>query len=292
MFAENIQIQSMKVGGLVVRGFDSDLKLKLPSVYTREIMPCDRSHIPTAKMAEKLEHLKQMSDRLMPVNDYEIGLLIGYECPKALLPREVIAPEEDGPFAQRTDLGWGIVGIIDCNCDDDDRIGHSHRILAYEVVGSKPVQVSLKSQTKELIFPRDVLKVSKSDFQDELHGVGLFRDDQKFLDIMQKSISEDEVGHYVMPLSFRDKKPILCNYMAVAQKRLNQLKTKLDKNTKYKSEYVTFMADIVEKDYAELVPDCDFNKDEAWYIPHHGVYNEQKGKLRIVFDCSSKCQGK
>jgi hypothetical protein len=29
------------------------------------------------------------------------------------VPRDVIAPENGGPFAQRNDLGWGIVGIVE-----------------------------------------------------------------------------------------------------------------------------------------------------------------------------------
>jgi hypothetical protein len=29
----------------------------------------------------------------------------------------------------------------------------------------------------------------------------------------------------------------------------------------------------------------------AWFIPHHRVVHPQKGKLRVVFDCSSRFKG-
>lgn len=30
---------------------------------------------------------------------------------------------------------------------------------------------------------------------------------------------------------------------------------------------------------------------KVWYIPHHGVYHPQKGKLRVVFDCAASYKG-
>ena len=32
---------------------------------------------------------------------------------------------------------------------------------------------------------------------------------------------------------------------------------------------------------------------KCWYIPHHGVYNENKpDKIRVVYDCSTEYQGR
>ena len=42
--------------------------------------------------------------------------------------------------------------------------------------------------------------------------------------------------------------------------------------------------------YAEIVPDSEV-ENVLWYLPHHGVYNQSKRKLRIVFDCSAKFKG-
>lgn len=47
------------------------------------------------------------------------------------------------------------------------------------------------------------------------------------------------------------------------------------------------MADIIDK------VDLQESSSLKWYIPHHGIYHPHKpGKLRVVFDCSAKYQGK
>ena len=56
---------------------------------------------------------------MQPLQNVPIAMLIGYNCAKALMPLEVVASEEDGPFAVRTILGWGIVGELpDVKVDD------------------------------------------------------------------------------------------------------------------------------------------------------------------------------
>ncbi len=59
----------------------------------------------------------------------EIGLLIGYNCPQALLPRDVLRGNEDQPFAQRSVLGWSIIECNHYDGDHEDEIGVSHRII-------------------------------------------------------------------------------------------------------------------------------------------------------------------
>lgn len=46
-----------------------------------------------------------------PLQDCEVGLLIGYDCPAALAPLEAISGCENTTFAQSTALGWNIIGI-------------------------------------------------------------------------------------------------------------------------------------------------------------------------------------
>ena len=106
---ENEPVRSRKVSGLVVRGIDSPDQIHLPVSYTRETIPMDRRHIPGPETAKGWPHLRHIAEEIHKVSDYPVGLLIGYNCTRALAPREVIA-NDSGPFAQRTDLGWGIVG--------------------------------------------------------------------------------------------------------------------------------------------------------------------------------------
>ena len=236
MSAEDMPVQSDKVRGLVVRGLDSDVKVKLPSVYSRSIMPANRSHIPTAQMTRNWPYLQSLNDKLMPISDCETGLLISYRCPKAFFPRNLLKPadDEDGHFALETDLGWGIIGVINRDHNDDDPIGHSHRILAYEVQGTKqPVHVAFQVQTKEVISVREVLNVLETDFRDSKQGLGLSQDDKSFLSMMESNVYQRGNDHYEMPLPFRNSSPNLVNNRSQAEKRekrLEHLKSKFKKD--------------------------------------------------------------
>ena len=107
-------------------------------------------------MSRNWPHLQRVVDQLSPVMDIEVGLLIGYNCPRALLPREVVpAPCSDGPYGQRTDLGWGIVGVID---QSESNCSYSHRVLTFKShVDNASVNLVLSENTKEVLSPRAVL---------------------------------------------------------------------------------------------------------------------------------------
>ena len=85
----------------------------------------------------------------MPLSDCEIGLLIGYNCSKGIEPIDIVPSVGKGPYAQRTRLGWSIIGIID-HLSSQDEIGLSHRIVTYEVPMDKVVHLSLTQDTRSL----------------------------------------------------------------------------------------------------------------------------------------------
>ena len=63
MYAENRVIDSQKVKGLIVRGFNNSLRISLLDTFTRNIMPANRTHIPTPDMAKMWPHLEAISDK-------------------------------------------------------------------------------------------------------------------------------------------------------------------------------------------------------------------------------------
>ncbi|TWW62878.1 hypothetical protein D4764_04G0015250 [Takifugu flavidus] len=140
---------------------------------------------------ERLEELKRLNsaraklqvydeEHIAPLMECEIGLLIGYNCPQALMPREVVIGEENQPFAQRTDLGWSIV-----------------------IPAHKPT-VKLKSEVhyvcntriKEVVTPDDVIKVLESDFSERVGEEAVFsQEDLQFLNKLKDGIKHKPDGH-------------------------------------------------------------------------------------------------
>ena len=115
-------------------------------------------------------------------------------------------------------------------------------------------------------------------------------DDKKFMQKMKQGIRQGNDGHYEMPLPFRDEEPRMSNNRSLAMHRLAKLKTRLENDEQYRNDYVAFMNDLIEKKYAERVPEQQLptSNSRIWYIPHHGVYHPKKpanyGLMQIADD--------
>lgn len=189
MVSKSTIVPSQKVAGLVMRGFYSDKKISLPVTYSREFIPANRTHIPTPKTARAWPHLMHIAGKIAPQQVCDIGLLIGYNCPQALL-REIVSVKENQPFAQRTDLGWSIVGYGNSSVDYGDAI------IVKQVMPSLPSSLNLTSEVqyicrthiKEIITPPNVIKALESDFNEKAaEDSRISQEDLRFLSKMETS---------------------------------------------------------------------------------------------------------
>ncbi|KAK0146795.1 hypothetical protein N1851_013915 [Merluccius polli] len=299
MSNRSTDIPCQKLTNLQVRGCNLDKRIPLPSLFTREFIPADRAHIPTSQTAQRWPHLEQLVDKIPPPLDCEVGLLIGYNCQQALLPREILSGEENYPYAQRTDLGWSIIGCSSAASDCSDAIGTSHRVIVHQVTPimqpsltlRREVHFACKTHVKE-INPIDIIKALESDFTEHTtEDMLVSQEDLLFLSKMKEGIRQKEDGHFELPLPFKTGKPDLPDNKLCAVHRLSALERRLRKNEQYFKDYVHFMNDIITRGDAEKVPHAELENQPAWYIPHHGVYHPHKpGKIRVVFDCSARFQ--
>lgn len=280
MTAVDTVIASKSVGGLQVRGIQSEKQIQLRQAYTRDFIPVDRSYIPTSKTALQWPHLKHLAGKLPPLKDCEVGLLIGSNCPLALAPLEVVTGSESEPFAQRTELGWSIVGSSNPHLDRQGNQRFCHRVAVKEIPAPSTI---------------DVLKALESDFNERKYADKdkyVSQDDVRFIQLLSDNITQREDGHYQMPLPFKSTDPpLLPNNKKLATVRLQYLKKRLKNNKQYHDQYKAFMEEMIKKGDAEPAPTTEGNQTE-WYIPHHGVFHPKKPeKLRVVFDCSAKFRG-
>ncbi|XP_063968310.1 uncharacterized protein LOC129267694 [Lytechinus pictus] len=303
MSRKNERIPSEKIQGLTVRAHNSTKVINLPAVYTRDIMPANREHIPVPEVAASFPHLTEIAEELLPLQECEVGLLIGYDCASALTPRNIIpSPDGDGPFGMKTDLGWSIVGVAnqkEFEVSPDDRIGFSHRLITYEIPNElnenttskgKSVIFSHNVTIKEEINPSSVLRMLEADFSDLRSSKEPFsQNDVRFMRIMKDNVRVLDDGHYETPLPFKENAPKLPNNRYMADKRLQHLKRKFERDPNYHRSYTEKMEALLEKGYAELAPELKAEDSPVWYIPHHGVI--QPNKLRVVYDCSAQCKG-
>ncbi|XP_078608417.1 uncharacterized protein LOC144880226 [Branchiostoma floridae x Branchiostoma japonicum] len=239
--------------------------IPIATAYTQEKIPASKKNIISAEDLKDYPYLREVD---LPEIDAEIGLLIGNNVPKAVEPWQVINSQGDRPYAVRTLLGWSVNGPLKGASDDKATVN----------------RISLDQQLTEY-FNGD-FNETKEDKKE------MSVEDQRFMKIVSEGTRKED-GHYQIPLPFKKGPPELPNNKQVALQRANHLKKRMTKNERYQEEYTQFMQKIIEKGYAERVPTEELKTEpgQVWYVPHHGVYHPQKGKIRVVFDCAASYAG-
>ena len=270
---------SSVVSDLIVTDLHGNNAIRLPKVYTRDVIPVNVS-----QMVKQWQHLRHVATELPPyLPDIDIGILIGNNCPEALEPLKVVPTVEGGPFATLLRHGWAVFGPL-----------QNYKIESHDVTCNR---IIIHEKCKEMLTPVEAISKLERDFDDHYVAshpdeLGKSQEDIRFLKLLEDGIIYED-GHYTVPLPFRNNDVILPNNKAQAMKRVLWQKRKMMKDDNYYNDYVTFMTKILDRGYGERVkPDHEDSPGKDWYLPHHGVYNPNKpNKIRVVFDCSALYHG-
>jgi hypothetical protein len=172
MHADSKLIQSHKINGLVINDFNRSNEIQLPRTFSCSSIPVKRNQIPRPEMASKWQHLAKIAPELEPYHpDVEVGLLIGANCPRAITPRQVIPGRDDEPYAQLTDIGWGIIGNVNKSCvEDGDLTAITHRVTTHiptmNEESERSCTFAVKRVVKEVINPDQLRQMMEADFSE------------------------------------------------------------------------------------------------------------------------------
>ena len=218
MHQQNAHVETRKISGLEVLDHHRECVVKMPVAFTRELVSANRSQIPKPEVAREWQHLKPIADKLTPYHpDAEISILIGNNCPKAIRPREIVAGEDDEPYAQRTILGWGVIGRV-CKSRDKEggEKGVCNRVAASEINS----RFAFSTRAKEIIDPGKILRVLETDFVDTSTKSKPYSvEDERFLRILENGVRKRQDGHYEMPLPLKSDNVSFPNNRQLAVKR-------------------------------------------------------------------------
>lgn len=262
-------VSSHIVPGLEVSELDGNTFIPLPVAYTHKTMPVTKQNIPNPSDIVRWPYLKDV--RLHSI-DADVDLLIGTDAPVIMEPWQVINSQGEGPYAVRTLLGWVVSGPL------RGGRGKGHSVNRISLVN---IQELLVSQ-----YNTDFSEKSYEETKE------MSMEDKRFMKIAEDSAKIVD-GHYSLRLPFRRDDVSLPDNRLVAEQRLSSLKRKFKRNETFHEEYTTFLSDVIDKGYAEAVPQEQLRRKDrrVWYIPHHGVYHPRKRKLRVVFDCGASFNG-
>ncbi|XP_071950844.1 uncharacterized protein [Antedon mediterranea] len=215
--------------------------------------------------------------------------------------REVINGEDQEPWAHRVDLGWVVIGEVCLNGAHlrQDLTNQKEAISTYYTqltngrnsANFRPCENAVEIcqiLNHEKQFGADIFTQTAGDEE-----LGRSTEDLEFSNLMSQEMVKDAAGNWVAPLPFKTGRQKLPNNKCQATQRMKTLVSSLNKNPKKKAHYFDFMGKILDKRLACRVENKFLKEeDEAWYLPHFGVYHPQKpDKLRVVFDSSATFNG-
>lgn len=112
MHADNEVIASNEIKRLTVCDYNH-VSIPLPTTFSCSTIPSRRTQIPCPEVVNQWPHLAPFAKSLITYqHNVEVGHLIGSNCSRAIIPREIITGQNNEPYAQKTELGWGIVGNV------------------------------------------------------------------------------------------------------------------------------------------------------------------------------------
>ena len=173
--------------------------------------------------------------------------------------------------------------------ENGDR-GVCNRVAASEVHS----RFAFSTRAKEIIDPRKIFRALETDFvETSAKNKPYCVEDERFLRILEEGVKKLTDGNYEMPLPLKSNSVSLPNNRNLAVKRWNQLNARSKKNSKFFTDYQTFMKDLISQ-CAERGPvdRLEVQHGKVNYVPHIGVYHPKKPEqIRVVFDCSAQWNG-
>ena len=262
-----------RVASLTVTSLDGSDSVHLSQVYSKPELHLNTDNLVTEEEVSMWPHLKDLP--LHHASIEEVTLLIGQDCPDALVPLTTVPGGRGEPYAVRTCLGWTVNGPV------------SKR--------KKTASVSFFTQQESLALLQEKVekfwRLDSSSIFD--HEKAMSMQDKAVLSRWQATAVYED-GHYTLPIPFRDQQPRFPDNREMAERRLMSLARKLQKNEALRAQYVAGMQELVDKGFAVRVPSEELarNDGKVWYLPHHPVINPRKEKPRIVFDCAAEYRGR
>lgn len=201
-----------------------------------------------------------------------VDLLIGQDFAEALFPFQTKQGKKREPYAVKYKFGWALSGNLSRSSATPSVFCHFISSIS-DPVSSEPCE-----------------RMSESfSFDDE---IGMSWEDRQVIALWDREVRK-EGGHYELPIPWRNPEEALPNNFALAKGRLDSLVKRLSKEGLYE-RYNREIERLLDSGYAEVVPTDQLHRsDRIFYLPHHNVHNPNKPeKLRVVFDCACKYEGK
>lgn len=286
----------------IVKSLDGVNEFNLKNVTAIDQIPVTSKNRNVCGNLNKYEHLRGVS--LPRINNATVTLLIGNDHFMSHFPLETrMSPNPAGPHGVKFPLGWVLKGAdLEASLQSDrssvcsfllNRAGAPNCLDNLEnLLVTEEGQIFNPASGLDIADVSNLMSWLQTNEEIREFGLKYSAEDVIAYDLMRKNVRYDS-GHYELPLLWKNAAVTLPESKAMAYNRLQGVKQKLLRDEELRKKYCEQMNKVLEKGYAERVPDnqCQ-TSNRVWYIPHHPVVNPNKpDKLRIVYDCAAKSHG-
>ena len=236
----------------------------------------------------------------MPIDGGSVTVLIGNDCVAAhrCLESRFSPNPENSPDAVLTPFGWTLRGFCFEHLQFNKETSSSFLVRGLDWPTDALCLDDIILTEESKFFPGH----PGSELCDSEGLMSMLRDHKEMLEFGFKYSMEDPIaydimcrklqyrdGHCQLPLLWRNDAVKLPQSLSVALKRLDSLKRRLKKDLTLHSRYSEQMQTMIDRGYAERVPDHELQPPpRQWYIPHQPVLSAKKPDMvRVVYDCSS-----
>lgn len=94
-------------------------------------------------------------------------------------------------------------------------------------------------------------------------------------------------GKWTVSLPWRREPAVMPDSYNLALKRFKSVERKMKLDPDYELRYRERIQHLFDNNYAKKLDDFQ-PAERVWYLPHFGVYNKNKKKLRLVFDSAAR----
>lgn len=215
-----------------MESLDGKTQIQLPTLIECDMLPDDKSEIPTPEVARHYTHLKRVADKIPALDpSAAILILLGQDIPQAHKVRGHSNGPHNAPYAQRLDLGWVIVGEVclgrvhkpeHANVYRTNVLSNGRTSLFDPCTNSLHLKEKFDTSANRHGPPKVNEMKNLFEERDSL-GEGVFQrtpdddklavsvEDEAFLEIMRKEVFIDDSNSWVAPLPFRELRRKLPN---------------------------------------------------------------------------------
>ena len=235
-------------------------------------------HIPfiDRKQRKRWSHISALP--IHNCSGMKVDLLLGANVLEAVIQEDVRRGRPGEPVAIKTAFGWTLTGNVTDFVQEQTR----QVMFLNKEVETDEIRAEMKTWWETECFA--------TKYNDE---VSLSAEDRIALVSLETNTKKKEGGRYETGLLWKDRDVSLSDNRSAALQRLKNTERSLRKDEQKAKEYGDVLMGYVTKGHAKILTPAEAAEKnrKQWILPHHGVVNPRKDKIRVVFDAAAVYRG-